>query len=89
MATCLPTALFISPSHLTPTKTNKRLPLHHPTPPSTKPPTQPTTTTQKKALVHLYKELADIEYHLAAGASEKLQLGALVGAFSHAREMLS
>lgn len=42
-----------------------------------------------QALTHLYKELADIEYHLAAGASEKLQLGALVGAFCHAREMLS
>lgn len=42
-----------------------------------------------EVLTYLYKALADIEYHLAAGASEKLQLGALVGAFSYARAMLS
>lgn len=41
-----------------------------------------------EVLTHLYKALADIEYHLAAGASEKLQLGALVGAFAYARAML-
>ncbi len=48
----------------------------HPIPPS------------PQVLAHLYKQLADIEYHLAAGASEKLQLGALVGAFAYARSML-
>ena len=76
---------------------------HPPTNPQPHSPSQPTppcpplahpfSYTQhlypSQALMQLYKELADIEYHLAAGASEKLQLGALVGAFAHAREILS
>lgn len=35
--------------------------------------------------VQLVNTLADIEYRLAFGPNEKLQLGALIGAFTHAR----
>lgn len=35
--------------------------------------------------VRLINSLADIEYRLAFGPNEKLQLGALIGAFTHAR----
>lgn len=35
--------------------------------------------------VQLVNSLADIEYRLAFGPSEKLQLGAMIGAFTHAR----
>ncbi|CAM6114687.1 unnamed protein product [Calypogeia fissa] len=38
--------------------------------------------------VQLVDALADIEYRLASGTSEKLQLGALISAFTHARVAL-
>jgi replication factor C subunit 3/5 len=38
--------------------------------------------------VQLIDALADIEYRLAFGTNEKLQLGALLGAFTHARTAL-
>jgi hypothetical protein len=37
-------------------------------------------------LVELVDKLADVEYRLAYGTSEKLQLGSLVAAFMDARE---
>jgi replication factor C subunit 3/5 len=37
-------------------------------------------------LVELVDKLADMEYRLAYGTSEKLQLGSLVAAFMDARE---
>ena len=39
-----------------------------------------------KTRIDLVEKLADIEYNLAFGTSEKLQLGAVVGAFCEARE---
>lgn len=38
--------------------------------------------------IDLIERMADVEYRLAYGTSEKLQLGALVGAFSQAAEEL-
>ncbi|KAK9828941.1 hypothetical protein WJX72_002938 [[Myrmecia] bisecta] len=38
--------------------------------------------------IELVEKLADVEYRLAYGTSEKLQLGALVGAFAVAREQI-
>lgn len=38
--------------------------------------------------VELVDRMADVEYRLAFGTSEKLQLGALVGAFAQAAEQL-
>ena len=38
--------------------------------------------------IDLIERMADVEYRLAYGTSEKLQLGALVGAFSQAAEGL-
>ena len=38
--------------------------------------------------IGLVDALADIEHRLAFGTSERLQLGALVGAFSGAREAI-
>ena len=35
--------------------------------------------------IHLVEAMADVEHRLAVGTSEKLQLGALVGAFVNAR----
>eukprot|EP01121_Diplochlamys_sp_Union-15-3_P006426 TRINITY_DN16916_c0_g1_i1.p1 TRINITY_DN16916_c0_g1~~TRINITY_DN16916_c0_g1_i1.p1 ORF type:complete len:117 (+),score=22.98 TRINITY_DN16916_c0_g1_i1:61-411(+) len=46
-------------------------------------------TKQPDVLINLYIALADIEYRLASGASEKIQLGSLVGAFQLAREALA
>jgi replication factor C subunit 3/5 len=37
---------------------------------------------------YLLKEMAELEYRLAIGTSEKLQLGALVGIFYNARSMV-
>lgn len=37
----------------------------------------------------LLEKMADIEYRLSSGASEKLQLGALIGAFTSARQMIT
>ena len=34
-------------------------------------------------------QLADIEYRLTLGASDKMQLGALIAAFTYARQMTS
>ncbi len=39
-----------------------------------------------KDRIHLVDALADVEYRLAFGTSERLQLGSLVGAFTVARE---
>ena len=39
--------------------------------------------------VLLLDKMADIEYRLASGASEKMQLGALVAVFVKAREMIT
>jgi replication factor C subunit 3/5 len=36
--------------------------------------------------IELVDMMSDVEYRLASGTSEKLQLGALVGAFAQARE---
>ena len=36
--------------------------------------------------IELINKMADVEYRLAFGTSEKLQLGALVGAFAEAKE---
>jgi len=41
-----------------------------------------------KILSYLLDKLSDIEYRLAGGASDRLQLGALVGAFQIAKEMI-
>ena len=41
-----------------------------------------------KIRVELIDRMADVEFRLAYGTSEKLQLGALVGAFSQAAEAL-
>ncbi len=41
-----------------------------------------------KIRIELIDSMADVEYRLAYGTSEKLQLGALVGAFSQAAEAL-
>ena len=41
-----------------------------------------------KIRIELIDRMADVEYRLAYGTSEKLQLGALVGAFSQAAEGL-
>jgi len=41
-----------------------------------------------KIRIELIDRMADVEYRLAYGTSEKLQLGALVGAFSQAAEAL-
>ncbi|KAM3567936.1 hypothetical protein VYU27_009933 [Nannochloropsis oceanica] len=41
-----------------------------------------------EVLGHIYSSLADIEYHLASGANERLQLGGVVGAFAYARAMM-
>ena len=38
---------------------------------------------------HLLDKLSSVEYRLANGVSEKLQIGALVGAFTVARQMLT
>ncbi|CAI7835711.1 unnamed protein product, partial [Closterium sp. NIES-53] len=38
--------------------------------------------------IDLFDAMADIEYRLTFATSEKLQLGALVGAFTHARTKL-
>lgn len=38
--------------------------------------------------IHILKELADIEYRLAIGTSEKLQLGSLVSVFYTARNLV-
>lgn len=38
--------------------------------------------------IDLIERMADVEYRLAYGTSEKLQLGGLVGAFSQAAEGL-
>ncbi|GAB5033263.1 replication factor c subunit 5, partial [Nannochloropsis oceanica] len=50
----------------------------------------PTTAVDfpNEVLGHIYSSLADIEYHLASGASERLQLGGMVGAFAYARAMM-
>ena len=37
------------------------------------------------ARVPLVEEMAEIEYRLSAGTAEKLQLAALVAAFTHAK----
>jgi len=39
--------------------------------------------------INLLVTLADVEYRLATGGSEKVQLGALVGAFQLARESIA
>lgn len=39
-----------------------------------------------KTRIELVEKLADIEHRLAVGTSERLQLGALIAAFSLARE---
>ena len=41
-----------------------------------------------KIRIELIDRMADVEYRLAYGTSEKLQLGALVGAFSQAAQAL-
>jgi hypothetical protein len=41
------------------------------------------------ALANMLDEMSSIEHRLAAGASEKLQLGALVGVFMVAREAIT
>jgi replication factor C subunit 3/5 len=41
----------------------------------------------QSARCFLLVELADIEYHLSAGASEKMQLSAMVGAFKEALDI--
>ena len=41
-----------------------------------------------KVKIVLVEALADCEYRLASGTSERLQLGGLVGAFVKAREMV-
>lgn len=41
-----------------------------------------------KIRIELIDRMADVEYRLAYGTSEKLQLGALVGAFSQAADAL-
>jgi replication factor C subunit 3/5 len=38
---------------------------------------------------YLLDKLSNVEYRLANGVSEKLQIGALVGAFTVARQMLT
>jgi len=40
-------------------------------------------------LIDLYSKLADIEYRLSKGASDKVQLGAVVGAFQVARNAIT
>ena len=42
----------------------------------------------QKARAALVSALADVEYSLAFGVSERLQLGAVVGAFAEAREAI-
>ena len=39
-------------------------------------------------MAHIFKSLATIEYRLASGASESIQLAAVVGTFAYARGML-
>ena len=41
------------------------------------------------ALANMLDEMSSIEHRLAAGAAEKLQLGALVGVFMVAREAIN
>jgi hypothetical protein len=41
-----------------------------------------------QVLCHIYDAVSNIEHHLASGASEKIQLAALVGAFVYARHMM-
>ncbi|XP_030831515.1 replication factor C subunit 5 [Strongylocentrotus purpuratus] len=43
----------------------------------------------QKVRIYLLDKMSDIEYRLAAGTSEKLQLGSLVAAFQSAREMVA
>mmetsp|Transcript_24770 Transcript_24770/g.32032 ORF Transcript_24770/g.32032 Transcript_24770/m.32032 type:complete len:353 (-) Transcript_24770:56-1114(-) len=42
-----------------------------------------------EVMCHLLMALSNIEYRLSSGTSDKLQLGALVGAFATARHMIS
>ena len=39
-------------------------------------------------MAHLLSKLSTLEFHLSHGTSEKIQLGAFVGAFTVARNML-
>ena len=39
-------------------------------------------------MAHILDKLSTVEFHLSHGTSEKLQLGAFVGAFTVARNML-
>ena len=43
-------------------------------------------TLPVRVKVELVERLAEVEYRLASGTNERLQLGALVGAFVEARE---
>nr|XP_054749314.1 replication factor C subunit 5-like [Lytechinus pictus] len=43
----------------------------------------------QKVRIYLLDKMSDIEYRLAAGTSEKLQLGSLVAAFQSARDMVA
>ena len=49
------------------------------------------TSTELPDLVmgHLLDKLSTIEFHLSHGGSEKMQIGALVGAFTVARTMMT
>ncbi|XP_071849306.1 replication factor C subunit 5-like [Apostichopus japonicus] len=42
----------------------------------------------KNVRIHLLEKMADIEHRIAAGTSEKIQLGSLVAAFQIARDMV-
>jgi hypothetical protein len=39
-------------------------------------------------LAYLYSTLSEVEYQLSSGASEKLQMAAMVGAFITGRHMM-
>jgi replication factor C subunit 3/5 len=41
-----------------------------------------------KVKIMLIQKLADVEYRLASGTNERLQLGGLIGAFAQAREQV-
>jgi replication factor C subunit 3/5 len=47
-----------------------------------------TVSMPAKARIDLVGKLADIEYNLAFGTSDQLQLGAICGAFAEARDCI-
>ena len=47
------------------------------------------TELPDQVVAHLLDKLSTVEFRLSHGTSEKIQLGALVGAFTVARSMMS